>query len=346
MRKSILSVFLLTLVSQALFSQSSDKAWVRVKTDYGMGAKIDTIVFVLSDGYTSQTYYTTPDTAGVYLAGFSVSNSIDILWGFGRKASLPLIITPKDTLEITILSQHDGILFGKRARTCANLMEMYEARNRPRVQAYESEYSSDPREFVDFMNDRLNSHLRFANNFCKSTKCTKTFVTWYLKSAYVSYYRNLVDYCHSLQRKASMDPGQYNAFIRAREIVIRSIDLNDETLEMSSGYYDLLKNIFSLYVSPRQLTEVYYARTSAFLLQRQSGITQGERSVLRRIQSGTYSENDLSVLTSLNRKYKNEIVSALRNYQDPSIDEKLAQINDPDIQRVIRSYYKGLWTAI
>jgi hypothetical protein len=346
MKSYILSVFLAMLISSACIAQKPGTAWVRVATDYGMASKIDTIVFVITDGYRSQTIYTIPDTAGVYLASFDVSNSIDILWGFGKKASLPLIITPNDTLHVTILSEHDGILFGKRARTCANLMEMYEAANRPRVQAYESEYTSDPRDFVYFMNDRLNSHLSFANRFCKSTKCTKTFVTWYIKSAYVSYYRNLADYCHAVQRKAMADPAQYSAFLRARDVILKNIDLNDPTLEMSSGYYDLLKSIFSLYVTPQQLTNLYYSRASALLLQKQAGVSQAERNALKRIQSGTYSESDLSVLTALTGRYKNDITSAMRNTVDPSVQQKLAEVKDPDLQKVLISYYKGLWSAI
>ena len=336
-------IFFAVLVSSSVFSQA-DHAWVRVKTEYEMRRKLDTITFVISDGYASQTKTSVADEYGVFLVDFDVSNSIDILWGFGKKATLPLIITPNDTIQITIVSEKDGILFGKRARTCANLMEMYEAENRPRVQAYESEYTPDPRDFVDFMNDRLNAHLKFANNFCKSTQCTKTFVTWYLKSAYVSYYRNLADYCHALQRNASMDLAQRNSFLRARDVILNHIDLNDPTLEMSSGYYDLLKSIFSLYVTPQELRNIYYEKASTILLQK--NLNEGDSRALRRIQAGTVTETDLSTLTRLSNKYKKDITGAMRNVLDPSIQQKFAEIKDQDTRNVIISYYKGIWDWI
>jgi hypothetical protein len=309
-----------------------------------MRSKIDTMTFVISDGYISQTKHVVADQDGVFLVGFDISNSIDILWGFGKNATLPLIITPNDTIAVTILSEKNGILFGKRARTCANLMEMYEAENRPRVQAFESEYTSDPRDFVDFMNERLNAHLRFANNYCKTTKCTKTFVTWYLKSAYVSYYRNLADYCHSLQRTANIDLVHRNSFIRARDVVMTAIDLNDPTLEMSSGYYDLLKSIFSLYVTPQELRSMYYTKASTILLQK--NLAEGDSRAIKRMQSGNYTESDLNVFSRLSHRYKKEVNNAMRNMIDPTIQQKFAEIKDQDIREVIIGYYKGIWDWI
>lgn len=255
--KNILLTAFLTTLTVSVLAQNLSRSWVKIKTDYGMGRHVDTVRFYISDGNRSKTVYATADENGEFLAEFDISNSIDILWGFSKKDALPLIISPNDTIHITILSQKDGILFGKRARTCSNLMEMYEFPNRPPVQVFESQYTSDPRDFVDFMKDRLNAHLRFANKFCGSTKCTKTFVTWYLKSAYVSYYRNLADYCASLQKKAMMDGSEYNNFVRGREVILNNIDLNDESLEMSSGYYDLLRSIFNLYVTPSELRGLY-----------------------------------------------------------------------------------------
>lgn len=291
MKNSI--VFLFLLSTSACLGQDAARAWVKVVTDYGMGRKIDTITFVISDGYTPRTVHSVADENGVFLAGFDIRNSTDILWSFRKGKTLPLIITPDDTIRITINSETDGYLFGKRARTCSNLMEMYDFPNRPRVQAYESEYTPDPHEFVDFMNDRLNAHLKFVNKFCKSNKCTKTFVTWYLKSAYVSHYRNLADYCHSFQRKA-FDPVTTNEFLRARDVIVKAIDLNDPTLEMSSGYYDLLKSIFSLYVTPDELRILYRSNRGAW------------KSI------------------------------------DPSVQQKLGEIRDPDIRKVIFTYYKGI----
>lgn len=342
--KNAVSILVFGVLLTGLCHGQDNRAWVRVKTENKMRSKLDTITFVISDGYTSQTKTSLADENGVFLASFNVSNSIDILWGFGRKATLPLIITPDDTIHITILSEKDGILFGKRARTCANLMEMYEAGNRPRVQAYESEYTPDPTDFVDFMNERLNAHLKFANKFCKSTECTKTFVTWYIKSAYVSYYRNLADYCHSLQRTASIDAVQRNNFLRARDVILNHIDLNDPTLEMSSGYYDLLKSIFSLYVTPQELRSIYYSKATDILLQKK--LTEADARALRRIQSGTRAESDLAVLTRLSNKYKEDVTGALRNAVDPSIQLKFAEIKDPDVRDVIIAYYKGIWDWI
>lgn len=288
-----LFVFLALVSFSTCLGQADGRAWVKVVTDYGMGAKIDTISFIISDGYTPRTVRSVADENGVFLASFDISNSIDILWSFRKGKTLPLIITPDDTLRITILSATDGYLFGKRARTCSNLMEIYGFPNRPRVQAYESEYTRDPREFVDMMNERLNDHLKFVNKFCKSNKCTKTFVTWYLKSAYVSHYRNLADYCRSFQLKAN-DQITTNEFLRARDIAVKAIDLNDPTLEMSSGYYDLLKTVFSLYVTPEELRSLYYTN----------------RGVWKKI--------------------------------DPSVQERLGEIKDPDIRKVIFAYYKGI----
>jgi hypothetical protein len=346
MKSTLRVVFLATLTITTCIAQSPDLAWVKVKTDYGMGQKVDTIRFVISDGYTSQTVYSVAGEDGVFLASFDISNSIDILWGFKKDKLLPLIITPNDTLHVTILSEKDGILFGKRARTCANLMEMYTAENKPRVQVYQSEYKNDPQEFVDFMNDKLNANLKFVNNFCKSTKCTKTFVTWYLKSTYVSYYRNLADYCHSFQRKGFNDVAEHNNFIRARDIVLRQIDLNDPTLEMSSGYYDLLKSIFTLYVTPDDLRSSYYMKASAVMLQKQVGVSDGDGRALRRIQSGNFTDGDVTTLMRLSRKYKNDINNAMGNPIEPSIRQKLYEIKDEDIRNVIIAYYKGIWKAI
>lgn len=342
MKTVIHSIFLI-LVSLECFAQA-DRAWVSVKAENGMASKIDTITFVISDGYTPQTKYAVADQDGVFLIGFDVSNSIDILWGFGKKTSLPMIITPNDTMQVTVLSEKDGILFGKRARTCANLIEMYEAENRPRVQAYESEYTEDPGDFVDLMDDRLNAHLRFANNFCKSNKCTKTFVTWYLKSAYVSYYRNLADYCHYKQRTATVDLVQRNSFLRARDVILSKIDLNDPTLEMSSGYYDLLKSIFSLYVTPQELRSMYYVKASSILLQK--NVSDSDRRALRRLQSGNFAPDDIAVVTRLSGKYKKEVNGAMRNVLDPAIQEKFSEIKDQEIRNVIIAYYKGIWDWI
>ncbi|HZY82492.1 MAG TPA: hypothetical protein VFE50_23360 [Cyclobacteriaceae bacterium] len=343
MKKVALVVIFAILISTSGFSQA-DYAWVSVKTENGMGEKIDTITFVISDGYISQTKYVVADQDGQYLVGFEVSNSIDILWGFGKKATLPLIITPNDTIQVTIISAKNGILFGKRARTCANLMQMYEAENRPRVQAYETDYTTDPRDFVAFMDERLNDHLRFANNYCKSTKCTKTFVTWYLKSAYVSYYRNLADYCQSFQRKASQDPLLRNRFLRARNVIMTHIDLNDPTLEMSSGYYDLLRSIFSLYVTPDELRSMYYVKASGIILKK--NVTEADSRVLRRIQAGTFDPDDIAVLTRLSQKYRKDVNNGMRDVLDPAIREKFAEINDADIRKVIIDYYKGIWSVI
>jgi hypothetical protein len=317
MKTIIRAVFLATCTFSSCFAQDADRAWVKVKTDFGMGQVVDTIRFVISDGYTSHTVYSAGDENGVFLASFDISNSIDILWGFKNDKLLPLIITPNDTLHITILSEKDGILFGKRARTCSNLMDMYTAENKPRVQVYPSEYKNDPREFVDFMNDRLNANLRFVNNFCKSTKCTKTFVTWYLKSAYVSYYRNLADYCHSFQRKAMQDVTEYNNFVRARDVILTHIDLNDQTLEMSSGYYELLKSIFTLYVTPEDLRSSYYMKASAVMLQKQAGVSGADSKSLTRIQSGSFTETDVVTLMRLSKKYKRDIDNAMGNPIDP-----------------------------
>ena len=346
MKNTMLGIFLVVLAFSTSLAQAPDLAWVKVKTDYGMGGKIDTIRFVISDGYTSHTVYSAPDENGVFLASFDISNSIDILWGFKKDKLLPLIITPNDTLHVTILSEKDGVLFGKRARTCSNLMDMYTAENKPRVQVYPSEYNRDPREFVDFMNDRLNANLRFVNNFCKSTKCTKTFVIWYLKSAYVSYYRNLADYCHSLQRKAMQDVSEYNNFSRARDVILTHIDLNDQTLEMSSGYYELLKSIFTLYVTPEDLRSSYYMNASAVMLQKQAGVSEADGRSLKRIQSGNSTENDLVTLMRLSKKYKRDIDNAMGNPIEPSIRQKLYEIKDEDIRNVIIAYYKGIWKAI
>jgi hypothetical protein len=307
MKVPLLIVSLSMLISSSV--AQPDFAWVRIKTEHEMREKIDTIHFEISDGYKSRTVYSTADSTGVFLTGFDISNSIDILWGYRKDIALPLIISPNDTLQITIISEKDGVLFGKRARTCANLMDMCQAQDRPRAQVYESEYSSDPREFVEIMNEKLNSNLRFANSFCKSTKCTKTFVTWYIKSAYVSYYRNLADYCHAFQRRANEDAVQLNTFLRVRNIVLKRIDLNDETLEMSSGYYDLLKSIFSLYVSPRELRSLY-------------------QESLRKVKSGSVS--------------KREINTAVWKTIDLSVKEKLSAIEDDDIRKVIFTYYKGM----
>lgn len=289
MRNFAAAVFL--LLSTTSYGQS--RAWVRIQTDYGMGARIDTVRFIFSDGYTPQTINSTADENGVFLAGFEISNSTDILWSFRDGKALPLIITPSDTIHITINSETDGVLFGKRARTCANLMDMYEAPNRPRVQAFASEYKRDPDDFVAMMDARLADHLRFANRFCNSTKCTKTFVTWYLKSAYVSYYRNLADYVHHFQKSSYADVAEMNAFLRARDVIVKAIDLNDPTLEMSSGYYDLLKSIFTLYVTPQELRKLYYTKS-----------------------------NWKSI--------------------DPEIQERLAEIKDQDVRKVIFGYYKGI----
>jgi hypothetical protein len=334
-------VFIAFLSFSICLGQDTNRAWVKVMTDYGMGARIDTIRFVISDGYTPRTVYSVADENGTFLAGFDISNSMDILWSFKKGKMLPLIITPDDTIRITIISESDGYLFGKRARTCSNLMEMYDVPNRPRVQAYESEYTRDPRDFVDLMNDRLNAHLKFVNTFCKSSKCTKTFVTWYLKSSYVSYYRNLADYGHSFQRKIR-DAVQLNEFLRAREVIVKSIDLNDPTLEMSSGYYDLLKSIFSLYVTPEDLRSLYFTKASSVLLELEKGIGDGDRKALRRIQSGGFATSDLTVLSHLSQKYKRQINTAVWNSVDPSIQQKLGDIKDPDMRKVIFSYYKGI----
>lgn len=220
-------------------------------------------------------------------------------------------------------------------------------RTDPRVQAYESEYTPDAHDFVDFMNDRLNAHLKFANKFCKSTKCTKTFVTWYLKSAYVSYYRNLADYCHAFQRRAMEDPSQLNIndFLRAREVVVHEIDLNDESLEMSSGYYDLLKSIFSLYVTPQELRSLYYTQASTLLLQKQN-ISESDARALRRTQSGSFADGDLAILSRLSQKYRRDINAAVWNSIDPSINQKLGEIKDKEIRKVIFGYYKGIRNAI
>jgi hypothetical protein len=337
----IITVFIALFSLSVCLAQDPGPAWVKVVTDYGMGRKIDTIRFVISDGYIPRTVNSVADENGVFLASFDISNSIDILWSFRKGKMLPLIITPDDTIRITINSETDGVLFGKRARTCFNLMAMYEYPNRPHVQVYESEYKSDPREFVDFMSNRLNEHLKFVNRFCKSDKCTKTFVTWYLKSSYVSHYRNLADYCHSLQRKAD-GPIEFNQFLRARDIVVKAIDLNDPTLEMSSGYYDLLKSIFSLYVTPAELRNLYYMNASAVLLGKETGINEAERRVLQRIQSGTFADTDVATLSRLSQKYKREINSAVWNSIDPSIQHKLGEIKDLDIRRVIFGYYRGM----
>lgn len=130
MKNCLFVVFLASLAIPS-FGQESDLAWVRVKAENLMASKIDTLHFVLNDGYVEKTVHSVPDENGVFLASFDVSNSIDILWGYRKNISLPLIITPNDTIHVTILSEKDGVLFGKRARTCANLMEMYEAKNRP-----------------------------------------------------------------------------------------------------------------------------------------------------------------------------------------------------------------------
>jgi hypothetical protein len=346
MKNTLRSVFLVTLTVSTCLAQNATLAWVKVKTDYGMGRKIDTIHFVISDGYTSQTVHSVADDNGVFLASFDISNSIDILWGFKKDKLLPLIITPNDTLHITILSEKDGILFGKRARTCSNLMDMYTAENKPRVQVYSSEYKSDPGEFVDLMNEKLNANLKFVNNFCKTTKCTKTFVTWYLKSSYVSYYRNLADYCHSFQRKGFQDVAEHNSFLRARDIIVKHIDLNDPTLQMSSGYYDLLKSIFTLYVTPEDLRSSYYMKASAIMLQKQAGVAEFDGRALRRIQSGNFTDNDLATLMRLSRKYKTDINNAMGNPIEPSIRQKLYEIKDEDIRNVIITYYKGIWKNI
>jgi hypothetical protein len=340
MKASLLSVFAIALL-HAAFAQP-ERAWVRIKTDYGMGEKIDTIHFQIYDGYRPRTVYATADSNGIFLTGFDISNSIDILWGYRKDISLPLIISPNDTLQITILNEKDGVLFGKRARTCANLMDLYQVHDRPRAQAYESEYTKDPREFADFMTERLNSNLTFANNFCKSTKCTKTFVTWYIKSAFVSYYRNLTDYCHAFQRRANADATQYNVFIRARNVVAKRIDLNDATLEMSSGYYDLLKSIFGLYVTPQDLRSLYYKETVAALLRKKSGVTENDKRTLSRLQLGKFSESDVAVLSRLSKKYKREIDTVVWKNIDPFVRERLADIEDEDMRKVIFVYYKGI----
>lgn len=336
-----LIVFIALLSFSVCLAQDPGRAWVKVMTDYGMGAKIDTIRFVISDGYSPRTVNSVADENGIFLAGFDISNSMDILWSYRKGKMLPLIITPDDTIRITIVSGTDGYLFGKRARTCSNLMEMYEFPNRPRVQAYESEYTRDPRDFVDLMNDRLNSHLKFVNKFCASNKCTKTFVTWYLKSSYVSYYRNLADYGHSFQRKIR-DVPQLNEFLRARDVIVKAIDLNDPTLEMSSGYYDLLKSIFSLYVTPEDLRSLYFTKASSVLLGQEKGIADTDRRALRRIESGAFARSDLAILSHLSQKYKRQINSAVWNSIDPSIQQKLGEIEDPDFRKVIFSYYKGI----
>jgi hypothetical protein len=344
-KKTLHAAFLAALTVSTCLAQS-DRAWVKVKTDYGMGRKVDTIRFVISDGYTTQTVYSQADSNGVFLANFEVSNSIDILWGFKKEKLLPLIITPNDTLHITILSEKDGVLFGKRARTCSNLMDMYTADNKPRLQVYTSEYTSDPRKFVDLMNEKLNINLRFVNNFCKTTKCTKTFVTWYIKSAYVNYYKNLADYCHSFQRKAMKDVSEHNSFVRARDVILAHIDLNDPTLEMSSGYYDLLKSIFTLYVTPQDLRSSYYMKASAVMLQKQRGVSENDLRSLRRVQSGNFGDNDLATLVRLSKRYKSEIDNAMGNPIEPSIRQKLDEIKDRDIRNVIIAYYKGIWKVI
>jgi hypothetical protein len=335
-------VFFSILASSACFAQA-DRAWVRVKMENDMGSKIDTITFVISDGYISQTKYTVADKDGIFLAGFDISNSIDILWGFGKNATLPLIISPNDTIHVTIVSEKNGILFGKRARTCDNLMGMYEAKKRPQVQAYESEYTADAGDFITFMNERLNAHLRFANNFCKSNKCTKTFVTWYIKSAYVSFYRNLSDYGHYLRRNAS-DVTQRNNFIRSRDVIMKAIDLNDPTLEMSSGYYDLLKSVLGLYVTPQELRSMYYTKASAILLQK--NLSEGDDRAVRRIQSGSIGQSDVDTFTRLAHRYRKDVNSEMRNVLDPAIRQKFDEIKDQDLKKVIIAYYKGLWDWI
>lgn len=335
------ALFIALLVVSVCQAQDPGTAWVKIVTDYGMGKKIDTIRFVISDGYTPRTVSAVADENGVFLASFDISSSIDILWSFRKSKMLPLIITPDDTIRITINSNTDGYLFGKRARTCFNLMAMYEFPNRPAMQVLEAEYRDDPHEFVDVMNDKLNEHLKFVNKFCKSEKCTKTFVTWYLKSAYVRYYRNLADYAHSMQ-KATSDPIEVNRFLRGREVIVKAIDLNDPELEMSSGYFDLLKSIFSLYVTPGELRELYYSHATTILLEKKGGVTDEERRSLQRIKSGTFVDSDVTVLSRLSRKYKGQINGAIWNSIDPSVQERLGAIKDVDIRRVILGYYRGM----
>ncbi|MFZ6002051.1 MAG: hypothetical protein ACOYW3_16180 [Bacteroidota bacterium] len=341
--KEILIAIGLGLLSQVVAAQP-EHAWVRVKAENGMESKIDTIHFHISDGYVSRTVYSTPNQDGVFLANFDVSNSLDILWGYRRNQALPLIISPNDTLQITIISEKDGVLFGKRARTCANLVEMYAADNRPRVQVYEKEYKSNPNEFVDFMNERLNAHLSFANNFCSSQKCTKTFVTWYIKSVYVSYYRNLADYCNALQAKASDGTVPVTKFLKARDIILKNIDLNDPTLEMSSGYYDLLKSIFNLYVSADEFREAYYVAASSWLLQR--NVSSTDKRILERVASGAFADTDLQVVRRLSEKHKREIHSKVWKSMDPFVQRRLDEIKDEDLRRVMTTYYKGIQNFI
>jgi len=329
------------LACTGALAQTVDRSWVRIKVDGPMQSKIDTIHFVLSNGYVSRTVYATPYDSGVYLAEFRITNSTDILWGYRSGLSLPLIISPNDTLQVTILSEKDGIVFGKRARTCSNLVDMYSTDNRPRVQAYAHEYKTDPHEFVDFMNERLNAHLGFANRFCESVKCTKTFVTWYIKSAYVSYYRNLADYGARLQANALNSEAQRNQFLRARDVIMKNIDLNDPTLDMSSGYYELLKSIFYLYVAPEDFQRMYYTTACSVLLQ-QKGLTEAERRALNRIQSGLLGSNDTDLLMRLAQRHRRAIHQAVWTKVDPSVHLKLNDIKDPDIKRVMMGYYRGI----
>lgn len=346
MKKCVPHILLGVLISTLCVGQSADWAWVKVKTDYGMGRKIDTIRFFISDGYTARTVNATGDENGTFLAGFDISNSIDITWSFRKNKVLPLIISPNDTLQITILSESDGVLFGKRARTCSNLVDMFASPTRPPVYVNESEYATGPREFVEFMNDRLNDHLKFANSFCKSRKCTKTFVTWYIKSAYVSYYKGLAEYCQVLQRKASLSATNYNHFVRSRNSIMTHIDLNDPTLEMSSGYYDMLRSIFTLFVTPDELKIHYYVKASEILLGKPRGLSASDQQALQRIQTGSFSNADVSVLTKLSQRFKREVSSAMKNPIDPVILARLSEIQDPDIRQVIIAYYKGIWAAI
>jgi hypothetical protein len=345
MKHTVHLISIILVTGMAAAAQPTSPSWVRVKVMEPMQQKVASIHFVLRNGHTASKIYAVRGDSGIFLAQLNVTHATDILWGYREGLALPLIVSPYDTLQITIVSEKDGILFGKRARTCANLVDMYASSNRPRVQVYRHEYKESPSEFVDFMNERLNNHLRFANTFCEGTKCTKTFVTWYIKSAYVSYYRNLADYVAHWEAQSQAGKTTSHQFERVREMVLRNVDLTDASLEMSSGYYDLLKTLFFLYIPARELERLYQQTFSGALLQR-GNLTASQQAALTRITEGTFNERDLNTFSQLTNKHRQTARQEVWPLIDQPVQEMLASVKDPVMREVLFNYYKGIARAI
>ena len=300
MKKYFISV-IFTFVFISVFSQTipAGKAFVKgqisdynPKTTAGVKFYVNDYVFGVQN-----THFASIDSIGKFRVEFPLYNSQDIYWTYQADSLHRLIVSPNDTLSITIDKQGKVDFAGNNATACYNISDLEHSKETMSVQQMTSALNLEPEEYVKFRKEVKQKETDSFDNLCAQNRCSELFKVWFLRDSEVRYFRDLTDFSWKSLKYGMAGDSKLSTERRAafNNSFLNAINLNDTLYNRSSSYFMLVNNMSIRQIKfndPEAMRKFFKAKVR-FLLDNKSELSDEEFHLLQGIYSDFNFEREI-----------------------------------------------------